>query len=135
MLLLIRIMSLLVTNSHELILSVLILDLKLNLLNSMKSSLIISLFLSMTLTSCIYKMDIEQGNAVDSDKVSQISLGQSKEQVKFLLGTPAINDLYHEDTWHYLKHLKTENGNKLEHESMIITFKDNKVISIDGKLE
>lgn len=50
----------------------------------------------------VYKIDVQQGNAVEAETVEKIKLGMSKEQVHFALGTPLINDSFHPDRWDYI---------------------------------
>ena len=47
-------------------------------------------------------MDINQGNILEDDKLAQLKLGMSKEQVRFLLGTPMVDDMFHADRWDYV---------------------------------
>jgi len=54
------------------------------------------------LTSCsIHKIDIQQGNVLTCDTVSQIKPGMTRKQVRFLLGNPTIADPFHHDRWDY----------------------------------
>ncbi len=34
----------------------------------------------------VHKIDVQQGNAVDPEKVEQLQVGMNKEQVRFLMG-------------------------------------------------
>lgn len=79
-------------------------------------------------------MDIEQGNAIDEAKVEQLEVGMNKKQVQFLLGNPAIQDVYHENTWHYLRSLKHSNGAQTDLTTMVLEFKNDTLVSIKGKL-
>ena len=59
--------------------------------------------LTILLVSCsgrlftVHKIDVQQGNAVDPEKVAQLEIGMNKEQVRFLMGSPLINDSFHPD--------------------------------------
>lgn len=79
-------------------------------------------------------MDIEQGNAIDEDKVAKLELGMSKKQVRFLLGKPAIKDIYHQDKWHYFRSLIHDDGKQTDQTTMTLEFKDDALITINGKL-
>ena len=100
----------------------------------MKTLLLISLGLMLSLSSCVYKMDIEQGNAVVEDNLAKLKVGMSKKQVKFLLGTPAIKDIYHGNKWHYLRSLKQDNGNDFKQKTMVLDFENDTLIRINGAL-
>jgi outer membrane protein assembly factor BamE len=49
-----------------------------------------------------YQMDINQGNILDDDKMAQLKLGMSKEQVRFIVGTPMLDDMFHANRWDYI---------------------------------
>ena len=74
--------------------------------------LLIHFILGMTLTlqgACtVHKAEIQQGNVVTPDALTQIKTGMSKKQVTFLLGTPLIIDPFHPDRWDYVYALKGE---------------------------
>lgn len=53
-----------------------------------------------------HKIDIDQGNVVTSEQVGQLQPGMSKEQVRFLLGTPLLVDVFHAERWEYLYYSK-----------------------------
>ena len=71
--------------------------------------LLISLSLCATLfiAGCsVHKLEIQQGNLVTADALEQLQIGMTRKQVKFLLGTPLIQDPFHHDRWDYLYTLK-----------------------------
>lgn len=100
----------------------------------MKPLFLISFALILSLSSCIYRMDIDQGNAVEQTKVSQLELGMTKKQVKFLLGKPAVQDLYHADKWHYLTTLKSNNGKDFSSKTLVLTFENDILTHMKGAL-
>jgi len=57
-----------------------------------------------------YKIDIQQGNVLTQDMVSQLRPGLSKDQVRFILGTPVLMDMFHANRWDYVYRLQTGNG-------------------------
>ena len=77
---------------------------------------LIVLTLIIMLTGCsgrlftVHKIDVQQGNAVDPDKVAQLEVGMTKEQVKFLMGTPLIADPFHPERWDYVFFLIPDYG-------------------------
>jgi outer membrane protein assembly factor BamE len=83
---------------------------------------------------CLYRMDIPQGNRVDAAKVEQVEIGMSRNQVRFLLGTPAVVDLYQPDQWHYVYYLKTGDDGKIEKRQMTLIFVDDALAEVDGSL-
>jgi outer membrane protein assembly factor BamE len=49
-----------------------------------------------------YKLTIEQGNELDEKALSQLQPGLSKAQVRSLLGSPLLTDIFHADRWDYV---------------------------------
>ena len=49
-----------------------------------------------------HKIDVQQGNIVDRAALDELRTGMTKQQVRFLLGNPVVNDLFHPDRWDYI---------------------------------
>jgi outer membrane protein assembly factor BamE len=49
----------------------------------------------------VYKIDIEQGNLVDQEMVDQLQPGMSRRQVRFIMGSPLVEDSFNPDRWDY----------------------------------
>jgi outer membrane protein assembly factor BamE len=49
-----------------------------------------------------YRMDIVQGNVVTKEQVALIKPGMSRTQVRDILGSPMLTDLFHADRWDYV---------------------------------
>jgi outer membrane protein assembly factor BamE len=79
-------------------------------------------------------MDIPQGNRIDATLLQQLEIGMSRSQVEFLLGTPAVVDLYKPDKWHYVYYLKTGDDGEIEKKRMTLTFTNELLSEIDGSL-
>jgi len=52
-------------------------------------------------TSLVYKPVIQQGNVVTQEQVNELRPGMTKRQVRFLLGTPMLTDVFHANRWDY----------------------------------
>ena len=48
-----------------------------------------------------YRANIQQGNWITSEQVAQLQQGMTREQVRFILGTPTLQDVFHSDRWDY----------------------------------
>ena len=102
----------------------------------MSKTFIYSLLLCLTLLSgcsgklfTIHKIDVQQGNAVEVEKVEQLAVGMTKEQVEFLLGSPMLTDIFHPERWDYIYCLIPGYGEK-ERRHVSIIFNGNKIIEI-----
>jgi outer membrane protein assembly factor BamE len=49
-----------------------------------------------------YRMDVQQGNVVTQAMVSRLKPGMTKSQVRFIMGTPLLTDVFHKDRWDYV---------------------------------
>jgi outer membrane protein assembly factor BamE len=52
-------------------------------------------------TSLIYRPTIQQGNVVTQEQINELKPGMTKRQVRFLLGTPMLSGVFHNDRWDY----------------------------------
>jgi outer membrane protein assembly factor BamE len=57
-----------------------------------------------------YRIDVQQGNVLTQEMVSQLRPGLSKDQVRFILGTPILTDMFHADRWDYVYRLQKGGG-------------------------
>ncbi len=56
-----------------------------------------------------HKIDIQQGNQVQLQDLERLQPGMTRTQVKFLLGTPLLQDAFHQNRWYYLYYLHPAN--------------------------
>lgn len=73
----------------------------------------ICLFLFLSLSACFvrpYRFDIKQGNEINPAKVEEIQPGMSEEQVRYILGTPMLHDVFHANRWDYIYYDKPGYG-------------------------
>jgi outer membrane protein assembly factor BamE len=59
-------------------------------------------------SGCVYKMNIQQGNYLVPDSVSQLKEGMTRSQVRFLLGTPMVPDAFDENRWDYYYYFSSQ---------------------------
>jgi outer membrane protein assembly factor BamE len=78
----------------------------------------------------IYKMDVQQGNALKQESVDQLDVGMKPEQVRFLLGHPMVIDIFQPDRWYYVYYFKPGDGQPMERR-LTVYFNDNKVVKIE----
>ena len=97
--------------------------------------LIITLLLSAcssTLPSIkLYRMPIQQGNFVTSKMMMQLKPGMTKTQVRFVMGTPLINDSFHKDQWDYFYQMQKD-GVIIEQRRVIFTFEKDLLAKVKG---
>ena len=76
--------------------------------SSFRKSIVLALVLGafMAASGCVYRANISQGNIVEEEDLDQVEVGMTRNQVRFLLGTPMINDPFHQDRWDYVYYVK-----------------------------
>lgn len=78
-----------------------------------------------------YRPDIQQGNFVSQEMLSQLKVGQTRDQVRFLLGSPLLMDGFHAQRWDYPFYLARGNG-ELTTSRVTVFFKDDVVERFEG---
>jgi len=84
------------------------------------------------LTSCVYTLDIQQGNIIDQEDVDKLRPDLTKNQVVFVLGNPVVNDSFSDDKWVYLYRYQNRNNETNKNTSLTLYFKDEKLVSAEG---
>jgi len=83
------------------------------------------------LQGCIlYVPDVEQGNIVTEEMVNQVKVGQSEQQVRYILGSPLIKDSFHRNRWDYFYSLKKGTNPAIDKKRLTIIFENGKVSRI-----
>ena len=78
-----------------------------------------------------YRIEIQQGNFISQEMVTQLKPGMSKEQVRLALGTPLLTDIFHADRWDYV-FWRERPGKKREQRKLTVFFEDGKLTRLDG---
>jgi outer membrane protein assembly factor BamE len=55
---------------------------------------------------CVYQPSLSQGNLLKQEDIDRLEIGMTRRQVRFLLGTPMIDDPFHEERWDYVYYLR-----------------------------
>ena len=87
------------------------------------------ILLATPLAGCIYRMNIQQGNYLEGKTVAQLQVGMTRTQVRYLLGSPMVPDLFNKDRWDYLYYFKTGHLERPEQRHLVVFFKEEKVAS------
>lgn len=80
----------------------------------------------------IYKQPIYQGNLIKQNAVEQLQVGQSKQQVSALLGTPSIPDPFHAQRWDYTSTQRLDRLAHTEVKNFTVFFENEQVVRWEG---
>jgi outer membrane protein assembly factor BamE len=78
-----------------------------------------------------FKPEIRQGNYLSQDLVAQLKPGMTREQVRYLLGTPLLTDIFHAERWDYVYWREDEAGRR-ETRKIALFFNDGKLERVTG---
>ena len=78
-----------------------------------------------------YKVEIVQGNFVSKEQVQALTPGMSRQQVKEVLGTPLMTDMFHADRWDYVFTLKRQ-GVASQERKLTVFFKNDVLERFEG---
>lgn len=98
-------------------------------------TLLTFLLLSAALAGCVYRASISQGNLIKQEDLDQVSVGMTRNQVRYLLGTPMIDDPFHANRWDYVYYLKIGRQEARFERWMSVYFEDDRVSEIRKDLE
>ena len=81
-------------------------------------------------TGCVYRANMSQGNIVIEEDLDQVEIGMTRNQIRFLLGTPMIDDPFHMDRWDYVYYVKIGRRDASAKRWVSILFTDDAVSEI-----
>jgi len=98
-------------------------------------SLVVSVALATAGCGIIYKQPIYQGNLIETSKAEQLAVGQSKQQVLALLGSPSIADPFHAQRWDYTASERTNRRGSTEIKNLTVFFEADAVKTPEAVVE
>jgi outer membrane protein assembly factor BamE len=88
---------------------------------------------SLLASGCVYKMNIQQGNYLVADSVSQLKEGMTRSQVRFLLGTPMVPDAFDDSRWDYYYFFSSRHIDHPFKRRLTVYFQDERVQRIENQ--
>jgi outer membrane protein assembly factor BamE len=100
--------------------------------SSFRNSIALAVAMTILLVSsgCVYRANISQGNIVEEEDLDQVEVGMTRNQVRFLLGTPMIDDPFHQNRWDYVYYVKIGRNDATAKRWVTILFEDEMVSEI-----
>ncbi len=78
----------------------------------------------------VYRVVVPQGNVFDEEMISQLEVGMTRSQVRFIMGTPLIKDTFNPDRWDYT--YQVQRGSELSQKKrMSLHFNGDQLVKID----
>ena len=79
-----------------------------------------------------YRPDIQQGNFVSEEMLTQLKVGMTREQVRFIFGTALLADPFHGNRWDYAFRMAKGNGEITTSRVIVFFDADGKVARWEG---
>jgi outer membrane protein assembly factor BamE len=86
---------------------------------------------TLCLAACVYRIDIQQGNLLEDEDISQVEVGMTRSQVQFLLGTPMVSDAFHRDRWDYAYYFRQGRSREVQQRWLIVYFDNERVARVE----
>jgi outer membrane protein assembly factor BamE len=81
-------------------------------------------------SACVYRVDVQQGNLLEDNDVDAVQVGMTRSQVRFLLGTPVVEDTFHRDRWDYIYYFRQGRQRVVDRNWLIVYFDGDRVREI-----
>ncbi|SDO85912.1 Beta-barrel assembly machine subunit BamE [Rhodoferax sp. OV413] len=78
-----------------------------------------------------YQIEVVQGNFVSKEQVDALKPGMAREQVKDILGTSLLQDVFHGDRWDYVFTLRRQ-GTEPQARQLTVFFKGDVLDRVEG---
>ena len=81
----------------------------------------------------IYKLDVQQGNVINAEMLMSLKPGMTRTQVKYILGSPLIQDAFHRNRWDYIYQM-VKNDKLIEQRHVMVLFEDDELVDVKGDI-
>lgn len=79
-----------------------------------------------------YRINIVQGNFVSKEAYDQLKAGMTRDQVRQLLGTPLLTDIFHANRWDYVFYFKRGNASVVQERHLKVYFEGDALARWEG---
>lgn len=94
------------------------------------------LLVVLAMAGCVqpYRIEIQQGNVVTREMINKLKPGMTRNQVRFVLGTPLVTDPFHPERWDYVYVYKKDASTPVQMHQLTVIFDGDAMKRIDGDL-
>ncbi len=79
-----------------------------------------------------YRVEVVQGNVLTREQVALVKPGQTRAQVRDVLGSPLLTDTFHADRWDYVFTIRRQ-GAEPQQRKVVVLFDGDKLKSISAQ--
>lgn len=78
-----------------------------------------------------YKIEVVQGNFVSKEQMASLQKDMTRQQVRGILGTPLLTDIFHNDRWDYVFSIKRQ-GVEPQRRKLTVWFEGDRLARFEG---
>jgi outer membrane protein assembly factor BamE len=82
----------------------------------------------------VYTIDIRQGNMIDQVMIDQLRPGMNKRQVLYIMGSPMVSDMFHDQRWDYI-FSEQKSGEERFQKRITLFFSGDNLMGVQGDLK
>lgn len=82
----------------------------------------------------LYKPEVQQGTPLTAEQLSGLRPGMTKRQVRLLLGSPPVSDVFHPDRWDYVYTQGVAGKVPAPEKRLTLYFRNDTLVRGDGDL-
>ena len=80
--------------------------------------------------ACVFRIDVQQGNLLEDNDIDAVQIGMTRSQIRFVLGTPVVEDTFHHDRWDYIYYFRKGRSKTADRRWLIVHFDGDRVREI-----
>ena len=81
----------------------------------------------------MHRIDVQQGNVISEEDLNLLKPGMTRRQVQFVIGSPMVADVFHQDRWDYIYLMQPGSG-PASQERLTLFFEDDTLTRISGTM-
>ena len=78
-----------------------------------------------------YRLEVVQGNVITSEQVAAVKPGMNRAQVRDVLGSPLLTDIFHSNRWDYVFTIR-RHGTEPQLRRVVVMFEGEAMKSVDA---
>jgi outer membrane protein assembly factor BamE len=98
----------------------------------MRAVLAVLLLLPLAACELVYKLPTRQGNAIEQKDLDKLQVGMTREQVRFIMGTPVATSSFRSDRWDYYGYYKPPRGQPYSR-TVSLFFEGDTLVRMEGE--
>lgn len=83
----------------------------------------------------VYKLTVQQGNYIEQEMIDQLETGMTKDQVRYVMGTPLVEDTFNTDRWDYFFNVRLGDETTREYHFTVHFDEQDQLASWEGDYE